>query len=176
MYVEFHGFKRRRLKNEDGEELSHDIPLVLTKGWKCGEEFVVVKNDEASDTNAVLRTVPTALNLIKGIDKPIAVLGICGPYRSGKSYFMSQILGIPSAFRVGHTTDPCTHGIMMATSILECNDYAIIFLDMEGTEAVGDETSAKTMNSLLVMITLLSSYLIYNSSGIPKRADLEQIR
>lgn len=140
-------------------------------------ECKVTKCDEESEIDVLLETNPTAIELIRGIDKTIAVMGICGPYRGGKSYFMSQTLGFPSAFDVGHYTEPCTQGIVMATSILECDDYAIIFLDMEGTDdAVKNSTPIKKMNGLLVMMTLLCSYLIYNSSNIPKRGDVEAIR
>ena len=39
------------------------------------------------------KVVEDALALLRGIDKPLAVLSICGPYRSGKSYFISGVLG-----------------------------------------------------------------------------------
>ena len=169
-------YRKVRLSTKDGTVLPHSIPLFLTNDWKTGKEFVVIKNADA-DSNVVLKAEPAALDVIEQIQKPIAVLGICGPYRHGKSYFMSQALDIPAAFTVAHTMRACTHGIMMATTILECDDHAIIFLDMEGTGAVGkDKTPPKTMNSLLVMVTLLSSYLIYNSVGVLNEPDVDQIR
>ena len=40
----------------------------------------------------------SALQLLRAIDKPLDVLVISGPYRSGKSYFLSKLLGRPRTF------------------------------------------------------------------------------
>ena len=62
----------------------------------------------------------------------------------------------------------------MATTILECEELATIFLDTEGIDAVGaSETMAM---SLLTLTTLLSSYLIYNSKKVPQKVDLDKMR
>ena len=62
----------------------------------------------------------------------------------------------------------------MATTILECEQFAIILLDTEGIDAVGaSETMAM---SLLTLTTLLSSYLIYNSKKVPQKVDLDKMR
>lgn len=132
--------------------------------------------NEDSNLCLTLKTVEPALDLIRTIPKKIAVLAICGPYRTGKSYFVSQLLGDSAIFQVGHRTSACTHGVWMATCILECDDYAVVVLDMEGTGAVGkDETEKKAMNGLLVMTTLISSYLIYNSKNVPDAGNLDDI-
>ena len=46
--------------------------------------------------------------MLKGINKPIAVLSIAGPSRTGKSYILSRLLGIPGAFELGHY-DECSN-------------------------------------------------------------------
>ena len=62
----------------------------------------------------------------------------------------------------------------MATTVLECQDFAIVFLDTEGIDAVGaSETMAM---SLLTLTTLLSSFLIYNSKKVPQKLDLNKMR
>ena len=62
----------------------------------------------------------------------------------------------------------------MATTILECYDFATILLDTEGIDAVGaSETMAM---SLLTLTTLLSSFLIYNSKKVPQKVDLDKMR
>ena len=62
----------------------------------------------------------------------------------------------------------------MATTVLECKDYATILLDTEGIDAVGaSETMAM---SLLTLTTLLSSFLIYNSKKVPQKVDLDKMR
>ena len=62
----------------------------------------------------------------------------------------------------------------MATSVLECEEFAIVLLDTEGIDAVGvSETAAM---SLLTLATLLSSFLIYNSKKIPQQSDMNTMR
>ena len=61
----------------------------------------------------------------------------------------------------------------MGTTALECEEFVLLFLDTEGTDAVGENAS---INNLLVMTTLLSSCLIYNSVGIPRNTDLQKMR
>ena len=62
----------------------------------------------------------------------------------------------------------------MATTVLECQDFATVLLDTEGIDAVGaSETMAM---SLLALTTLLSSFLIYNSKNVPQKLDLSKMR
>ena len=62
----------------------------------------------------------------------------------------------------------------MSTSVLECDEYAILLLDTEGMESL--EASEEYIVKLLVITTTVSSTLIYNSIGIPERSDLESLR
>ena len=118
--------------------------------------------------------VELALELLRGINKPVAVLSIAGPCRSGKSYILSRLLGSHDAFQLGHTMDPKTFGIWMGTTALECDDYVIVLLDTEGIDAVS--ATAANDAQLLVLTLLLSSYFIYNSIGVPYARDLEKMR
>ena len=115
-----------------------------------------------------------ALKLLNTIKKPVAVLSIAGPARTGKSYILSRLLDDPEAFQLGHTTDACTKGIWMSTSVLECEEYCVILLDTEGIDAMNDQASNDA--KILVTTLLLSSYFIYNSAGVPHSNDLEKIR
>ena len=116
----------------------------------------------------------TALELLNTIKKPLAVLSIAGSARTGKSYILSRFLGDAEVFQLGHTTDACTKGIWMSTSVLECTEYCIILLDTEGMDALNDQASNDA--KILVTTLLLSSYFIYNSLGVPHRNDLEKMR
>jgi len=112
--------------------------------------------------------------MLKGINKPIAVLSIAGPSRTGKSYILSRLLGIPGAFKLGHTMNAQTYGIWMGTRALECNEYVIILLDTEGIDAT---TSTDTSDAgILVATLLLSSFFVYNSMGVPRKTDLEKMK
>ena len=116
----------------------------------------------------------TALELLKTIHKPVAVLSIAGPTRTGKSYILSRFLGDPEAFELGHTVRAHTKGIWMSTSVLDCSGYCILLLDTEGIDSVADQASNDA--KILVSTLLLSSYFIYNSLGVPRNNDLQKMR
>ena len=59
----------------------------------------------------------------------------------------------------------------MGTHYLDFDDYAMILLDTEGTDAVGAKN--KDDLSVLLLATLLSSCLIYNSKNVPSERDLQ---
>ena len=63
----------------------------------------------------------------------------------------------------------------MGTTALECEEFVLLLLDTEGTDAIEEANSAGVVN-LLVMTTLLSSCLIYNSTNVPKSTDLQKMR
>ena len=159
-----------------GSALPPSLPLVLSDEMQYDAQthaVVRIPSEQAAGSKLVI--VQSSLNLIKSIGaKPLAVLSICGPYRSGKSYFLSRFLGTRKIFRVSNSDDPCTQGIWMSTSVLECENYAILLLDTEGMESL--EAAEDYIVKLLVVTTLSSSMLIYNSSGIPSRNDLESLR
>ena len=158
------------------------MPTAVPLFVPCNNEYdpnthTIVKRSPSSNRQRKQYLVPETLELIKNIVKPVAVLSICGPYRSGKSYFLSRILGVPNAFNISHTMKACTRGIWMATTALECDEFVIVFLDTEGTDDVAaSESTTKCNFSLLVLTTLLSSCLIYNSMHVPRRTDLEAMR
>ena len=158
-----------------GHALPSSIPLIIERDveWDW-EKNQLVKSE--SNSTAPLKVVKEALELLSSIDKPIAVLSVCGPYRTGKSYLISSILGNPGAFKIGHSMDSCTRGVWMSTVILEREDLAVVLLDTEGMDSVDGSSKAAFINKMLIVTTLLSSLLIYNSMGVPEWSDLEELR
>lgn len=163
------------------QTLPPSIPLIIhgNSEWDADSNKLLevqLEDDREEETmkGAPLKVVNEALEILNSINKPIAVLSICGPFRTGKSYLLSHILGIPGAFEVGHSMNACTKGVWMATTVLECEDYAVILLDTEGMDSFDAE--ANFVNSLLIVTTLLSSLLIYNSQAVPEWRDLEELR
>lgn len=62
----------------------------------------------------------------------------------------------------------------MATTALECEDFVVIALDTEGMDSPdGDDAD---VNKMMIVTTLLSSLLIYNSQTAPDWNDLEDLR
>ena len=104
------------------------------------------------------------------------MLAICGPYRTGKSFFISRVVEKPGTFKLGHSMEACTRGIWLSTTALECDEFVLLVLDTEGIGAVEGEGPESFTTKLLVATILLSSFLIYNSTEVPKQADLQQMR
>ena len=149
------------------------IPLVVPDDLKYNARSCELKKVDNSQQRLKLGPRDETLNLLKSIDKPVSVLAICGPARSGKSFILSRILGHPGAFKLGHTMDPQTYGVWMGTHYLDFGEYAMILLDTEGTDAVG--TKNEDDIHILLLATLLSSCLIYNSVKVPTETDLQTL-
>ena len=150
--------KKRKLAEES---LDPSIPLITHDQ----QSKLIVVNE-------------TAIRLLRTITKPVAVLGICGPYRTGKSYFLSQVLG-GDDFKVSHSMDACTRGIWMSTNVLEFDDHVLILLNTEGIGAAqaSESSSREDVMRILTLVTLLSSCLIYNTMmGAIKDTGIQQMR
>lgn len=149
------------------------MPLIIpndTNYDTSTNELIAIPGQQCNS----LKAVPETLRLLETIEGPLAVLAIGGPCHTGKSYVLSWILGSADDFALGHTMDAKTFGIWIGTTLLVGKRFTILLMDTEGI----DSTTAKARddNSILVMIVLLSSYLIYNSVGVPKKNDLQKMR
>lgn len=52
---------------------------------------------------------PEAIEFLNSVPKPIAVVGVAGLYRTGKSFLLNRvILNRGKGFGVGPTINPCT--------------------------------------------------------------------
>ena len=158
--------------------LPPSIPLIVEGDMEWDRKKNLLVKSSNFTGQASLKVIEEALELLSSIDKPIAVLSVCGPYRTGKSYLLSCILGNPGAFKIGHSMESCTRGVWMSTVILEREDLAVVLLDTEGTDSVDGDDSLKAdfINKMMMVTTLLSSLLIYNSIGVPEWSDLEELR
>lgn len=108
---------------------------------------------------------PTALNLLTNLKGPVAVVVVCGVYRSGKSLLLNKcLLQSPAhkGFGVGNTVSACTKGIWMYSEpIVTADGKKVVVLDAEGAFSL---TANRTHDTrVLVLSLLLSSYFIYNS-------------
>ena len=162
---------------KEGVSLPPSLPLVLPSNYSFDletQQLTENKDYVPSNTDIKYKLVPEAVQLLESISKPVAVLSICGPYRSGKSYFLSRMLGRKETFKLGHTMLACTRGMWMASSVLECDDFALVLLDTEGMDAT-DKNNSSVAN-LLVLTMLVSSMFVYNSKNVPRGRDLKKMR
>ena len=164
---------KRSLVHPDLASIPRSMPLIIpndTRYDASTNELLAVPGVQRTS----LKTVPETLRLLETIQRPVAVLSIGGPCRSGKSYVLSRILGSNDAFALGHTFDPKTLGIWIGTTVLDCDKFTILLMDTEGIDSV----FAKTRDDacILVMTVLLSSFFVYNSFGVPHHSDLDKMR
>ena len=165
-------FSKVPLFKGEGRPLS--LPLVLPSSYTFDFDAMELTQNKTESADE-FKLIPEALELLKKVTKPIAVVCISGPYRSGKSYFLSRILGDKETFQLGHTVKACTRGIWMATTVLECEEFSLLLLDTEGINAT-DQSSSSGVTKLLVMTMLLCSMFVYNSTKVPRRRDMKRIR
>lgn len=70
------------------------------------------------DKDGSMKIDENTLNVIRMIQGPLAVCVIVGPYRSGKSFLMNNLLGSNEShtgqFKVGHLDKGETPGIMLS--------------------------------------------------------------
>nr|AAM15401.1 putative guanylate binding protein [Arabidopsis thaliana] len=106
------------------------------------------------------------LEAISRITTPISAVAVIGPYRSGKSFLLNQLLSLScyEGFGVGHMRDTKTKGIWVWGTPLELEidgvKTSVIYLDTEGFESVGKSNVYD--DRIFALATVMSSVLIYN--------------
>ncbi|CAM0876871.1 unnamed protein product [Alopecurus aequalis] len=126
-----------------------------------------------------LRLSQEGLEAIRRIENPIAVVGVIGPYRSGKSFLLNQLLSLSceKGFGVGHMRDTKTKGIWIWGTPVEMDvdgtKVSVLYLDTEGFESVGKSNVYD--DRIFALATVLSSVLIYNLPETVREADISRL-
>ena len=101
--------------------------------------FPIVLPSEAERTKLTLQR--EGLDVLRGIKGPIAPVVVIGPYRSGKSFLLNQMLGVScgEGFGVGHTRKTETKGVWIwgEPMTVDGDEVNVVFVDTEGFEATG---------------------------------------
>jgi len=99
----------------------------------------------------------------------IAVVAVCGLYRTGKSFLLNVLLervkkGLPP-FKVGSTTRACTEGLWLWGSVDGEDEQSplLAFIDCEGFGSTESDRSRDAQ--LMTLCALLSSVLVLNTKG-----------
>ena len=153
------------------------IPLCLPNDcvWDKKSKTYTIKQIERNS----LVINEEAVKILEGITNPICVIVVVGPYRSGKSYLLNQLIpSKESVFELGHTMVSKTKGIWMwdtpfQHTLKSGKKVTIILLDTEGVDAIESGTRGDTQ--VFTLSVLLSSLLVYNSTQVSKRENLNQM-
>jgi hypothetical protein len=75
--------------------------------------------------------------LLAGLRRKVAVLVVCGKYRTGKSFLLNQLMATKNAFSVGNTVESHTRGLWVCAPGITSTTAAgeevdVVFLDSEG--------------------------------------------
>ncbi|KAG5567521.1 hypothetical protein RHGRI_002907 [Rhododendron griersonianum] len=146
--------------------------------------FPIVEPDPG---HTKLRITKEGLEAIQKITTPIAAVAVIGPYRSGKSFLLNQLLSLScsevlesdvlAGFGVGHMRDTKTKGIWVwgtpVEMVIDGVNISVFYLDTEGFESVGK--SSVYDDRIFALATVLSSVLIYNLPEMIREADISRL-
>ncbi|TYH43674.1 hypothetical protein ES332_D11G143400v1 [Gossypium tomentosum] len=140
------------------------------------QPFPIVEPDPG---HTKIRLSREGLEAISRINTPIAAVAVIGPYRSGKSFLLNQLLSLScyEGFGVGHMRDTKTKGIWVWGTPLELNidgvRTSVFYLDTEGFESVGKSNVYD--DRIFALATVMSSVLIYNLPETVREADISRL-
>lgn len=126
-----------------------------------------------------LRLAKEGLDAIRRIRSPIAAVAVIGPYRSGKSFLLNQLLSLPcdKGFGVGHMRDTKTKGIWVwgdpVDVVVDGVKVSVLYLDTEGFESIGKSNVYD--DRIFALATIMSSVLIYNLPETIREADISRL-
>jgi len=117
------------------------------------------------------------IQMFNSIEGNVAVVAVVGPYHSGKSFLLNQLMSKTKGFKLGPTMLPSTMGLWVwgnpLKTTIDGKEVSVIFLDTEGfyANSVSEAYDAK----IFAVSTLLSSYLVYNSIKIIDQAAIDYL-
>ncbi|PNT76902.1 guanylate-binding protein 5 isoform X6 [Brachypodium distachyon] len=126
-----------------------------------------------------LRLSKEGLEAIQRINTPIAAVSVIGPYRSGKSFLLNQLLSLScnKGFGVGHMRDTKTKGIWVWGTPVEIDvdgsKVSVLYLDTEGFESIGKSNVYD--DRIFALAAVLSSVLVYNLPETIREADISRL-
>lgn len=140
------------------------------------QAFPIIEPDPG---HTKLRLSNEGLEAIRRITNPIAAVAVIGPYRSGKSFLLNQLLSLScyEGFGVGHMRDTKTKGIWVWGTPVEMDingvKTSVFYLDTEGFESIGKSNVYD--DRIFALATVLSSVLIYNLPETIREADISRL-
>jgi len=126
-----------------------------------------------------LEIAPEGTACLKHFDSEnleVSVIGVVGPYRSGKSFMLNQLVdpsGRTNVFGVGNTVNPHTIGCRAYGHRGEGNQL-LLFVDSAGLFA---PSSTEQFDARVVaVLSLISGLVVYNQIGVVHAEELSRFR
>ena len=121
---------------------------------------------------------PEGLDVLRGVRGAVAPVVVIGPYRSGKSFLLNQLLGVAcgAGFGVGHTRRTETKGVWVwsePVASAAAPGTAVVYVDTEGFEATG--MSDAYDDRIFALSSIMASVLVYNLPETVKEGDIEKL-
>ncbi|RXH84122.1 hypothetical protein DVH24_027021 [Malus domestica] len=144
------------------------IVVCFFASWSLAIEnfhqaFPIVEPDPG---HTKLRLSREGLEAIERITNPIAAVAVIGPYRSGKSFLLNQLLSLS-----------CYEGIWVWGTPIELDidgvKTSVFYLDTEGFESVGKSNVYD--DRIFALATVMSSVLVYNLAETIREADIARL-
>lgn len=131
--------------------------------------------DKSTHTRLVLQ--PEALETLRQLDGPVALVSVVGAYRTGKSWLLNELMksGCDGGFIVGHERHTQTKGVWIQPSAANrtAGSTHIVYMDTEGFEGTGQAEVYD--DRIFAFAALVSSVLVYNLAETIKQADIERL-
>uniref|UniRef100_A0A1D1ZYE9 GB1/RHD3-type G domain-containing protein n=1 Tax=Auxenochlorella protothecoides TaxID=3075 RepID=A0A1D1ZYE9_AUXPR len=157
--------------------LHASLPVVVVAEQGRNKPFAVVR--PVAD-HSKLELDETGLAVLEGIQGPVSPVVVIGPYRSGKSFLLNQLMGVPcdQGFGVGHSRHTQTKGVWMWGEPAERLDakgdpVQLLFFDTEGFESTGKADVYD--DRIFALSTVISAVLVYNLPEAIRESDLERL-
>lgn len=149
---------------------SKSSDMVDTPLFPHGKALTLVQ----VDSGGKLVVPPEAAACLEKIRGPVAVVVVCGRFRSGKSSLLSRLIGHKS-FEVSHSVQACTKGIRLYDAPLCLPDKRqVLLLDTEGLMAMDSDATHDTR--VFALGILLASSFVYNVTGTIDETTLSTLR
>ncbi|GBB86956.1 hypothetical protein RclHR1_01340023 [Rhizophagus clarus] len=125
---------------------------------------------------------PEALNILREINEPLAIVSVVGSFRRGKSWFANVLHGRHDGFNLGAKVEGCTRGIYMWSPPFKLPSSQpngktiqkrVIVLDSEGIDDPKQDENWAT--KLFILCLVISSTFVYNINGIVGRDDIGKL-
>ena len=152
-------------------------PIASPPEEEPGPTFPLFLPDAKQSSKLVVQQA--GLDFLASIKGRVALVAAIGPYRTGKSYLLNQLMGVSCArgFAVGNLRSTNTQGIWLwgEPELVRHGDeeISVVFMDTEGMEGTG-RTSVYD-DRIFALASLLSSVLIYNLPETVKESDIQKL-